>query len=96
MAAFSKKRRSREDAVAEIGFGDRAKAGNGAAFCHAARFGFRHMCRMDEAPAAIDRRVFKQPFHRSRAGKGKRIFHFFRLFRHMNMDRPAFCQRLDG
>ncbi len=96
MAVFSEKRRSRKDAVAEIGFRDRAKTGNSTAFCHASRFGFRHVRRMNKAPAAIDRRVFKQPFHRSRTGKGERIFHFFRLFRHMNMDRPAFCQRLDG
>ncbi|MNL54606.1 hypothetical protein D3C87_1779490 [compost metagenome] len=66
MAAFRDETGSGEDAVAKIGLGDGAKAGNGTAFCHAAGFGFCHMRRMDKAPAIIDRRILQKPLHRPR------------------------------
>jgi hypothetical protein len=55
------KERRLENAIAEIGFGDRAKTGDRSTVRHAPGFILSHVGRMDEAPAAIDGRMVEKP-----------------------------------
>ena len=77
-----------KNTIAEIGLGDRAKAGNCAALCHIAYFARIHMGGVDQAPAPINWRMIKQPAHGALAGPRKAILHLARLFGDMDMDRP--------
>ena len=75
-----------ECAVAEIGFGDRAKPRDRARCRHVARLFVGHVGGMNQAPAAIDRRVIEQPVHRTFAAPGDAILDLFGLFGDMDMD----------
>jgi len=75
-------------AVTEIGLGDRAKAGNGAALGHADRFGIGHMGGVDQAPALVDIGIGQQEFDRTRAGPGETVLDLLNLFGDVDVDRP--------
>src|SRR6185503_2587919 len=69
-AAGVKKLARRKNAVAEARFRNRTESGNRAALRQ--RYGFlgRHVGRMDETAALIERRTFEQPLDRPPAGPG--------------------------
>ena len=57
----------RKSAVAEIGLGDRAEAGDRAARGHRRRLGVGHVGRVDQAPARVDRRRWPSSHSTGRA-----------------------------
>ncbi|MGY3697366.1 hypothetical protein ACVIGA_007446 [Bradyrhizobium sp. USDA 3240] len=85
----------RKDAVAEACFGHRAEAGNRAASGERSDFPFRHVGRVNQAPASIDGRVFQQPFHRPLPRPGHAILHLTHLFGGVDVDRVGAGKRND-
>ena len=85
----------RENAVAEIGFRDRAKTRDGAAGGQPLRLVVRQMRRVHEAPALVDVRMIEQPFDGTRTGRGDAIFDFLRLLGGMNVDGTGRRERHD-
>src|SRR5258708_22939537 len=88
-AARAAVRKERKDAVAEVRFGARAKAGDRAARGEADDLARCEMRRMHDAPAAVDRAVLEQPFHRPLAERQRAFLDFARLLRGVDMDRRA-------
>ena len=81
----------RKDAVAEIGFGCRAEAGNRAGSSQPLSFVVSQMRGVDQAPALVDRHFVEQPLNRTTAAPGKAVFHFLGLLCDVNVDRA--CDR---
>ena len=79
----------RERAVAEVRFGGRGEAHDGAGRGETACLGGEEMRRVDDAPACIDIGVVEQPLHRARAAPGDAVRDFAHLFRRVDVDRPA-------
>ena len=78
--------RGREDAVAQVGFGDRAKADGGAAGGDAFELASIDVRRMHQTPAIIDaRHVSSEPGHGAAAAPAQTVFHFFRLLGDVDM-----------
>ena len=85
-AAGGGKARRLEDAVAEIGFGDGAQAGDGAGLRKARALVGRHVRAVDQAPARVDVHVVEQPLHGARAGPGDAVLHLARLLGGVDVD----------
>ena len=75
-----------EDAVAEIGFGDRAEGDAGAGFRQSLRFVIGHVGGVNEAPAGVDRGVVEQPGDGAGAVMGPAGFDFGLLFGDVEVD----------
>src|SRR5437879_9959110 len=84
-----------ENAVAEAGFGDRGEPCDGAAPGKRGDLCRGGVGRMDQAPAPIDGRMFKQPLNRPPARPGDAFLDFPSLFGGVDMNRPAFGQWYD-
>ena len=82
-----------EDAVAEIGFGDRAKAGDRAARGQAGRSRPRSCGWRGSGTSAGRRGVGEQPFDRPRARPGEAILDLLHLLGDMDVDRAVRRQR---
>ena len=80
-------------AVAEIGLGDRAKAGDRAARGQAVGLGLGHVGGVDQAPAPVDLGIGEQPFDRPRARPGDAVLDLLHLLGDMDVDRAAAGQR---
>ena len=78
-----------EDAVAEIGLGDRAEPGHRAARGEPARLVVGHVRRVDQAPAPVDLGVVEQPFDRPRARPGEAVLDLLHLLGDVHVDRPV-------
>ena len=86
---------AREDAVAEIGFGDRAESGDGARGGEITRLQRVHVRRVDEAPAAVDAGAVEEPAHRPLAERRDAVLDLADLLGGVDMDRPVACERDD-
>ena len=86
---------SPENAVAEIGFGDRAKPRDGARGGEVARLGGVHVRRVDQAPAAVDPDMLEEPAHRPLAERRDAVLDLADLLGGMDMDRPLAGERDD-
>ncbi len=95
-AAGTRERDAIEYAIAEIGLGLRAQAGDRARAGERRGFGRRHVGGMDEAPATIDRLVRQQPLDRTLAAPGEAVGDFLGLFGDMDVDRPLRVSRRRG
>ena len=79
-----------EDAVAEIGLGDRTEAGDRAASAPASRVSPSiHVGRVDEAPVLVDARMVEEPPHRPRARPGDAVLDFLDLLGDVDVDRTV-------
>ena len=76
-----------EDAVAEVGLGARAEAGDRTAGGETGELGVVEMRAMHEAPPRIGRRMVEQPRHRAPAAPRHAVVHFLALFGGVNVDR---------
>src|SRR5438067_8941916 len=79
-----------KDAVPEIRFCARAKARHRAAGREPGHLAREHVRRMHHAPAAVDRAVLEQPFHRPLAERERAFLDLARLLCRVDMDRRAF------
>ena len=87
------KQRRWKDAVAEIGLGDRAQAGDGAAPGQRHGFGVGHVGGVDQAPALVDRGMAEQPLDRPRARPGEAVLDLAHLLGDVDVDRTVRRQR---
>ncbi|MNP47641.1 hypothetical protein D3C76_1417060 [compost metagenome] len=79
----------REDAVAEVGFGGQAQAGDCATAGHQLDFIGLGMGGVDQAPALVDFGVFVQPLQRTAAAPGQAVVDFLLLLGDMDMHRAG-------
>ncbi|MCY1311773.1 hypothetical protein D9M70_621210 [compost metagenome] len=77
----------RENAVAEVGFGGQAQAGDSAAFGHRRDFFRVGVGRVDQAPALIDVDILVQPLQRTSAAPAQAVVDFFLLFSDVDVHR---------
>ena len=77
-----------KNAIAQIGFGDRAKAYDAARSGYRGQFRRIGMGRVHEAPARVDRHMIEQPGDRSLSRPGETGFNLACLFGDVDMDRP--------
>ena len=78
-----------ENAIAQIGFGGQAQAGNGLAAGHQADFFRVGMGGVDQAPACIDLDIVVEPLQRARAAPGQAVVDFLLLLGNMDMHRAV-------
>ena len=82
-----------ENAIAEIGLGDRAQTGDGTGCGQSLGFVWCHVCAVDEAPALIDADAVEQDFYGPGAECGLHLLDLAHLFGGVDVDRAAGCQR---
>src|SRR3546814_17291540 len=80
------KRRTGEDAGAEIGLGRGTEPGNGAAGRKTCDFVALSMGRMDEAPAVVHRHFVEKPPDRPTTAPGETVVDLLLLLTDVNMD----------
>src|SRR3569623_209821 len=90
-----------EDAVAEIGFGHRAKSRDRAARRERRAFALVDMGRMNQAPALVDIGIVEKPLHRPSPAPSDTSVVLADLFGGVDMQRAAFgeaddCRKLIG